>query len=94
MSYEEVSESYVADILNRLEFVRNSPSLEKPHTKVDFDIDLSNKLILRSYQRFAQVYCSPNTPSKRIFIKYGTGVGSSSQAPYEYEFHVRYMNHM
>ena len=77
MSYEEVSESYVADILNRMEFVRNSPSLDKPHTKVDFDIDLSNKLILRSYQRFAQVYCSPNTPSKRIFIKYGTGVGKT-----------------
>ena len=77
MSYEDLSDSYVSDILNRIEFVRNTPSLNKPHTKVDFDIELSNKLVLRSYQRFAQIYCSPNTPAKRIFIKYGTGVGKT-----------------
>uniref|UniRef100_A0A6C0BCS3 Helicase ATP-binding domain-containing protein n=1 Tax=viral metagenome TaxID=1070528 RepID=A0A6C0BCS3_9ZZZZ len=77
MSYEDLSESYVSDILNRLEFVRNTPSLDKPYTKVDFDIDMSNKLVLRSYQRFAQLYCSSNTPARRIFIKYGTGVGKT-----------------
>lgn len=77
MAYlDNISENYVNDIIKRKEFARNVAT-NKDNTNLDTDIHISKKLTLRSYQNFAEHYMSPNSPVKRVYVKYGTGTGKT-----------------
>lgn len=75
MAYRN-DEKFVEDILQRKEFVRNI-AYNQPRTEIDVAIKRERKLNLRSYQRFAKRFMSPSTPVKRMYVKYGTGVGKT-----------------
>ena len=51
-----------------------------PQTEIDEAISKSGKLQYKSYQLFAQKFMSPHTDVRRLYIKYGTGVGKTSTA--------------
>lgn len=78
MAYKD-DETFIEDILRRKEFVRNV-AYNKPRTEIDTAIKRERKLNLRSYQRFAKQFLSPSTPVRRMYVKYGTGVGKTGLA--------------
>ena len=70
MSYlDTIGENYVRDIIARKEFARNVVH-NKKETELDTNISVNKNLILRSYQRFAEHYMSPNNNTKRVYVKY------------------------
>ncbi len=81
MSYLKTidGEKFSEDIVNRREFSRYKP-YKRTQTDLDQEIQNAKKLVLRSYQRFAENYMSPNSPVKKVYIKYGTGVGKTNLA--------------
>lgn len=71
-----VDDDFVRDIITRKEFLINQPA-EHAYTQLDKEISDHGNLILRSFQHFAENYMSPEMPTRRIFVKYGTGVGKT-----------------
>ena len=76
MYLQHISSEFVQDIVRRKEFLINTPTSRSP-TDIDKDIHESNKLVLRSYQVFAANYMSLESPVRRLYIKYGTGIGKT-----------------
>jgi hypothetical protein len=87
MAYlEQTDNELIPDIITRKEFYwlkrwpldkSNKYSDIIPRFLLEDSINRSGNLRLLSYQRFIQNYMNPNTPYKRILMKWQTGTGKS-----------------
>lgn len=87
MPYKSVDDSeLIPDLLSRKEFYWTKRWHHKtndryndiiPRFLLDDAISKSNNLTLHSYQLFIQNYINPNTPYKRMLMKWETGTGKT-----------------
>lgn len=74
MAYRE---NDLTDILNRKEFAQFKVNNDSHTNTIESNAIVKNNLNLTGYQLFNSNYINPNTPYKRLLLKWKTGVGKT-----------------